>query len=125
MEASKYPTEMKIENVRYVREDLISNPATSAEGLPYVCVRSRESGVWLGYLKDRCASDVKLVNARRVWRWEGAAELSELANKGTSKPQNCKWPAPVPEVLIIGACEIIPCTERAKKTHDEVKIWTA
>jgi len=116
---------MKIESVRYVREDLIAKPVVSTDGLPYVCARSRESGVWLGYLKKRDDSEVTLANARRVWRWEGAAELSELATRGTSKPQSCKWPAPIPEVLIIGACEIIPCSEAAKKTHDEVKIWTA
>jgi len=125
MEASKYPTEMKIENVRYVREDLAAKPVVSVDGLPYVCVRTQSAGVFLGYLESRNGKEVSLINARRVWCWSGAASLSELAQRGTSNPKGCKWPAAVTSILLLEAIEIIPCTEQAKKTHEAVAIWTA
>ena len=59
-----------------------------------VMVRSRDAGVFYGHLEKRTGDEVHLTNARRVYYWDGAATLSELATKGTSKPKQCKFPAP-------------------------------
>ena len=64
-----------------------------------------------------------LTNARRIWYWDGAASLSQLANEGTSKPGNCKFPAPVAEVLLTEAIELIPATEAAIASIASVKEW--
>ena len=63
-------------------------------------VRTYSAGVFLGTVAERNGKEAVLTNARRIWYWDGAASLSQLAMDGTSKPKNCKFPAPVPEVLL-------------------------
>ena len=86
-------------------------------------VRTYSAGVFLGTVKERNGKEVLLTNARRIWYWDGAASLSQLANEGTSKPQNCKFPAPVAEVLLTEAVEIIPATEAAIASIAAVPEW--
>ncbi len=91
--------------------------------MKYVIVRTYSAGVFAGELKERNGREVILLNARRIWYWEGAATLSQLAMEGTKKPDKCKFPCPVDEVLLLEAIEIIPCTAAAKKSIQEVPIW--
>jgi hypothetical protein len=86
-------------------------------------VRTHSAGVFLGTVKERNGKEVLLTNARRIWYWDGAASLSQLANDGTKKPQNCKFPAPVAEVLLTEAIEIIPATEAAIASIAAVPEW--
>jgi len=89
-----------------------------------VCmVRTYSAGVFLGTLKERNGKEVTLTDARRIWYWEGAASLSQLATTGTSKPKNCRFPAPVAEVLLTEAIEIIPATEAAIASIAAVPVW--
>ncbi|MGD8305110.1 MAG: hypothetical protein PVF17_00515 [Ignavibacteria bacterium] len=97
----------------------------STENKQYVMCRTYSAGVFAGYLERREGKEVTLKNARRIWRWAGAASLSQLAQSGTSKPEECKFPEEVDEVLLTEAIEIIPITEKAKKTIDSVPIWKA
>lgn len=89
-----------------------------------VCmVRTYSAGVFLGTLKERNGKEVTLTDARRMWYWDGAASLSQLATTGTSKPKNCRFPAPVAEVLLTEAIEIIPATEAAIASIAAVPVW--
>lgn len=80
----------------------------------YVIVRGDRSGVFAGTLAARDGREVKLTECRRIWYWEGAASISQLAIDGTHNPRECKFPAPVKEITILDALEIIPCTEKAE-----------
>lgn len=93
--------------------------------LQYMMVRTYSSGVFAGYLKERNGKEVVLKDARRIWYWTGAASLSELATRGTSSPESCKFPCPVEEVILTEAIELIPITEKAKKSIESVKVWSA
>ena len=89
-----------------------------------VCmVRTYSAGVFLDTLKERNGKEVTLTDARRMWYWDGAASLSQLATTGTSKPKSCKFPAPVAEVLLTEAIEIIPATEAAIASIAAVPEW--
>ncbi|MCM1216548.1 MAG: hypothetical protein NC548_18745 [Lachnospiraceae bacterium] len=66
-----------------------------------------------------------MTNCRRLWYWEGAASLSQLATEGTSKPKDCKFTVIVEEMTIFGVIEIIPCTEQAIQSIDNVAVWKA
>lgn len=90
----------------------------------HVIARTYSAGVFAGTLKSRDGKEAVLTDARRIWYWDGAASLSELATKGTSKPSTCKFPAPVSEVLLTEVIEIIPTTEAARKSISEVPTWT-
>ena len=91
---------------------------------PYVIVRTYSAGVFAGYLKDRQGKEVTMVDARRIWYWAGAASLSELAQRGTSKPDECKFPCSVDEVILTEAIEILSVTDSAKKSIEGVPVWS-
>ena len=89
----------------------------------YCMVRTYSAGVFAGTIVKRKGKEALLKNARRIWYWDGAASLSQLATQGTSKPQNCKFPAEVTSVLLTEVIEIIPITLVAKKSIAGVAIW--
>jgi hypothetical protein len=87
-------------------------------------IRTYSAGVFAGVLKSRSGREALVENARRIWYWEGAASLSQLAMDGTSKPGNCKFPTPVPELMLTEVIEIIPTTEKAQKSIESVRVWS-
>jgi len=89
----------------------------------YVIARTYSAGVFAGYLKHRDGKEVTLTNARRIWYWEGAASLSQLAMEGTSAPEKCKFPCPVGEVILTEVIELLATSEKAKFSIERVPIW--
>jgi hypothetical protein len=89
----------------------------------YVIVRCQYSGVFAGYFQSRCGREVVLKNARRLWYWDGAASLSQLAMEGVKKPKTCKFPREVEGVLLLDSIEILDVTEEARLNIKEVPIW--
>lgn len=88
-----------------------------------VIIRGNRSGVEFGTLVAQNGSEVTLENARRIWYWSGAASLSQLAKDGTSNPTDCKFTVTVDSITILDAIEIIPCTDKAIKSIEEVSTW--
>jgi hypothetical protein len=88
-----------------------------------VIVRADRAGVFFGELVKRTGSEVKLKNCRRIWYWNGASSISQLALEGTKKPNDCKFTVIVPEIEILGVIEIIPCTVEAIKSIESVHVW--
>ena len=88
-----------------------------------VLIRGDRSGVEFGTLVEYKGSEGTLHNARRIWYWDGAATLSQLAMEGTKNPENCKFTVYVDSITILDAVEIIPCTDDAIKSIEEVKVW--
>lgn len=91
----------------------------------YVIVRTYSAGVFAGELVSRTGKEVELANARRLWFWEGAATLSQLAMTGTSKPKKCKFPPEVAAVTLTEAIEILDVTPEARASIAAVEPWTA
>ena len=42
-------------------------------------VRADRAGVFFGEIESRTGSEVTMRNVRRIWRWEGANSISQLA----------------------------------------------
>ena len=112
-----------VDGIRYIPEDSVKEKAISKEGMRYVIVRTYSAGVFAGYLESREGKEVILRDARRLWYWDGAASLSQLAEEGVKKPENCKFPCEVDKVELLEAVEILDCTEEAKKSIGKVKVW--
>ena len=91
----------------------------------YVIVRTYSAGVFAGTLESRNGREVVLTNARRIWYWRGAASLSELAVRGTSRPRDCKFPVAVPSVTLTEAIEILDTTPAARASIEAVPEWSA
>ena len=88
-----------------------------------VIVRGDRSGVFFGTLSDKQEQTVVLTKCRRLWYWDGAASISQLAVDGTAKPGNCKFTVTVDEITIMDAIEIIPCTDKAIASIEGVRTW--
>ena len=89
----------------------------------YCIVRTYSAGVFAGNVESREGQEVIIKNARRLWFWDGACSLSELALTGTKRPDKCKFTVTVDEIEVIEAIEIIPCTEKAEASIKGVKVW--
>ena len=91
--------------------------------MEYKIVRTYSAGVFAGELESRKGKEVTMRNARRLWYWDGAASLSQLAMQGTSKPKNCKFPTAVDRVLLTEAIEILDVTPKARASIEGVPVW--
>ena len=88
-----------------------------------VIVRGDRSGVFFGTLSSKDGQEVELKHCRRLWCWSGAASLSQLANEGVKKPNDCNFTVTVESICILDAIEIIPCTDMAISNIEGVKEW--
>ena len=89
----------------------------------YYIVRGKNSGVFAGNIKERNGQEVLMSNVRRLWYWDGAASISQLAAEGTVCAGNCKFSIPVDEVLVLDAIEIDTCSKKAEASIKGVKEW--
>ena len=88
-----------------------------------VIVRGDRSGVFFGTLAEKDGKEVRLENCRRIWYWDGANSISQLAVDGVTKPSSCKFTVTVSEIIITDVIEIIPCTDKAIENIEGVKEW--
>lgn len=117
------PETIKIDDVEYVRKDSVIQQAAKVDGMKYCIVRTYSAGVFAGYLESLNGQVAVVRQARRIFYWDGAASLSQMAVDGVSKPQNCKFPCEVDRVELLQAIEILDCTEKARLSIKGVKIW--
>ena len=89
----------------------------------YYIVRADRAGVFFGHIKERNGDEVVMTEARRIWYWNGAASISQLAMEGVKHPELSKFTVTVPEMTILGVIEIIPCSEEAVKNIKAVEEW--
>lgn len=101
--------------------ELKKKTATRAKK-PWVIVRTYSAGVFAGTLVSRKGREVVMSGAIRLWYWDGAASLSQLAIEGVKKPENCKFCLPV-NVTLTEAIEIIETTAAARESIEGVFPW--
>ena len=88
-----------------------------------VIVRGDRSGVFFGTLEKRDGKEVLLTDCRRLWYWDGAASISQLAESGTTNPSECKFTVSVSDIIITDAIEVILCTSEAVSSIEGVRTW--
>ena len=86
-------------------------------------VRGKDSGVFFGEIAERNGQEVLMKNVRRLWYWDGAASISQLAKEGTVRPENCKFTVTVDEVQVLDAIEIDKCSDKAIENIKAVAEW--
>ena len=117
-------TEIKIDGKDYVLKDSIKPLTMAKKGTQrYVIARTYSAGVFAGWLVSKKGKEVVLSQARRLWSWQGAASLSQLAVDGTSKPSECKFPVEVPRVELTETIELLDVSEKARLSIASVKVW--
>lgn len=95
----------------------------------YVIVRTYSMGVFAGMLDAEESTETKKVlrNARRLYRWVGAATLSQMAMAGPSRPAECQFPQEVDRVELTSpnGFEVLDVTFDARMAIDRVPVWRA
>lgn len=89
----------------------------------HVIVRATNAGVFFGILENKEGQEVILKECRRLWWWNGACSISQIAIDGTTEPNNCKFTVTVDSICIMECVELIPCTDKAIKIIKGVKEW--
>jgi hypothetical protein len=88
-----------------------------------VIVRADRAGVFFGTLTEKDGCEVTLTNARKLFYWDGAAAVEQIAVDGVNKQKDCKFTVVVEEITILNVIQIIPCTEKAIVNIENVKEW--
>ena len=92
--------------------------------------RTYSAGVFFGnkkLLKNEAGMTFALVtNCRRLWKWSGAASLTQLAIEGTKSPRDCKFTMTITDedgVYLPQVVEVLPCTQEAVDNINAVPVW--
>ena len=92
-----------------------------------VIIRSYGAGVFYGTLNEieRCEDKytVELLDCRRIWYWDGANSITQLAIDGTAVPENCKFTQTEKSIVVSSVIEFHECTEKAIKSIENVTDW--
>lgn len=86
--------------------------AAAKKSKPFVVVRTYSAGVHMGTLEERNGKEVTLSNARRLWRWDGANTLHEVATKGVAETSKVSEPCALVELT--EAVEVLHCSAEAQ-----------
>ena len=89
----------------------------------YYIIRGDRSGVFFGQIASRNGREVELRNVRKLWYWDGACAVEQLAKDGVKSSTGCKFTVVVPEMIVTDAIQILPCSDKATKILAEVKEW--
>ena len=85
--------------------------------------RCDRSGVFYGEKVEIEGQRAKIKNARKIYYWNGANCLEQLATDGTKRPDDCKFTVTVSEIEVYDLIQLLPCTDVAIKSIDGVREW--
>lgn len=89
----------------------------------FCIIRCNRAGVFFAKVRKLDGDVAELAESRRLWYWDGAASLSQLAMEGVKLPGNCKFTVTVPAMTVLGVIEVIPCTDEAVESIKGVPVW--
>lgn len=88
-----------------------------------VIVREDKAGVFFGTLEKKEGAEITLRNARKLYYWSGAGAVEGIAANGVSRPKDCKFTVWVDSIILYKFDQILPCTDRAIESIEEVPEW--
>ena len=91
----------------------------------YHIIRCYEAGVFFAQIKahDKENKIVTLQNARKIFYWNGAAAVEQIAMEGVKDTAGSKFTMIVPEMEVMNPIQIIPCTREAVECIQTVIAW--
>lgn len=91
--------------------------------LQKVVIRTYSAGCFAAELVSRKGKEAVLNRCTRLWRWNGAASLSQLATEGVKNPSDCKFSVETNGHELTEVIEIIPMTKNAWDNIKAVTPW--
>ena len=92
-----------------------------------VIIRSYGAGVFFGTLNEveKCEDKytVELLDCRRVWSWNGACSITQLAVEGVKYPDDCKFTVTESSIIVTSVIELHECEQSAIESIESVKEW--
>ena len=89
--------------------------APSAAVGKYCIVRTYSAGVFAGEVVSHDGDQVMLKNCRRLWSWTANSGIA-LSGLAISGLKSGKVDTATPEHFLVGAIELIPCSDTAKES---------
>lgn len=86
-------------------------------------VRCDRAGVFYGEIESKTKDIVVMKNVQKVFYWDGACAVEELAKYGSTKPSNCKLTVVIDTLELNQWIQIIPCTKESINILDNIAIW--
>lgn len=86
-------------------------------------VRARDAGVFYGEIVERTHDEITMKNVRKLWHWNGACAVEQLALEGVKRPDDCKFTVVVPSMIIANPIQIIEASEQACVSIEGVREW--
>ena len=88
-------------------------PSTHPAIGKHCVIRTFSAGVHTGTVVSVDGKCVELAGSRRIWSWQGALSLSEVATEGIN-PSGSRVACVVPSIFLTEAIEIIPTSEKSR-----------
>lgn len=87
-----------------------------------VIARIERAGVFHGTLDYIDSEIIRLKDARRIYRWEGALSVTDMAANGLT---GGKISAPVSKVEFMtnAVIELNECSDEASRSIEAIKVW--
>ncbi len=86
-------------------------------------IRTDRAGVFFAEVADRTGTEATLTNARRIWSWSNATECISIATNGLGS--SSRITVTVPQMVVTGVIEVIPCSEKATAILEAHPEWKA
>lgn len=86
-------------------------------------VRAKDAGVFFGEIVERSHEEVTMANVRKLWHWNGACAVEQLALEGVKRPNDCNFTVVVPQMIIADPIQIIEASEQACNSIEAVPVW--
>ena len=86
-------------------------------------VRCDRAGVFFGEIDRIDGNQVVMNNVRKLWYWDGACAVEQLAVDGTCRPDECKFTVVVPTMTVLDPVQILPSTDKAAASIEGVREW--
>lgn len=101
--------------------------ASSFDSKKFYIIRADKAGVFMAKIESAEGGTLQVNSARRLYYWEGALDVTQIAAHGVSRPDSCKFSVQMgagDKSTIFNAIEVHPCSEKAIKSIQSVKEWT-
>lgn len=89
----------------------------------FYIVRTNRAGVFFGKIKEASHEEVTMTDVRKLWHWDGACAVEQIALEGVKKPNNCNFTVVISEMTVMDPIQIILCTDEAAGILSKVAVW--
>lgn len=90
-----------------------------------VIARINRAGVFYGVLDYWDDGIIRLKDVRRIYRWQGALSVTDMAANGISNASKVTHPCSEVEFVSREVIEVNECSDIAGKKIEGIKTWTA